>query len=165
MPTSFTRFTTPCTTTAPWICRLSTWISSRTGYTHRRPHRIRQRSAQTALYTIEAMVRFMAPILSFTAEEIWGFMPPVPGQSGQHPRGRTAPAADLPVGQAFAENWKRILSVQGRGHPGAGIGSHPKNYRPSAGCRRDPRGEKASTDQLFTLRRTICGRFSLYQGI
>ncbi len=35
-----------------------------------------RRSAQTALYWIaEAMVRWLAPILSFTAEEIWRFMP------------------------------------------------------------------------------------------
>ena len=35
-----------------------------------------RRSAQTALYWIaEAMVRWLAPILSFTAEEIWRYMP------------------------------------------------------------------------------------------
>jgi isoleucyl-tRNA synthetase len=35
-----------------------------------------RRSAQTALFHIaEAMVRWLAPILSFTADEIWGFMP------------------------------------------------------------------------------------------
>jgi isoleucyl-tRNA synthetase len=35
-----------------------------------------RRSAQTAMYHIaEAMVRWIAPILSFTAEEVWGFLP------------------------------------------------------------------------------------------
>jgi isoleucyl-tRNA synthetase len=35
-----------------------------------------RRSAQTAMYHIaEAMVRWLAPILSFTAEEIWQAMP------------------------------------------------------------------------------------------
>lgn len=35
-----------------------------------------RRSAQTALYHIvEALVRWMAPILSFTADEVWQFMP------------------------------------------------------------------------------------------
>ncbi len=35
-----------------------------------------RRSAQTAMYhIIEALVRWIAPILSFTAEEIWGFLP------------------------------------------------------------------------------------------
>ena len=35
-----------------------------------------RRSAQTAMYHIaEAMVRWLAPILSFTAEEMWRFLP------------------------------------------------------------------------------------------
>ncbi len=35
-----------------------------------------RRSAQTAMYHLaDAMVRWLAPILSFTAEEAWGFMP------------------------------------------------------------------------------------------
>jgi isoleucyl-tRNA synthetase len=39
-----------------------------------------RRSAQTAMYHIaEAMVRWLAPILSFTAEEMWKFLP------GKHP--------------------------------------------------------------------------------
>ena len=39
-----------------------------------------RRSAQTAMYHVaEAMVRWLAPILSFTAEEIWKFLP---GQRG-----------------------------------------------------------------------------------
>jgi isoleucyl-tRNA synthetase len=37
---------------------------------------VARRSAQTAMYHIaEAMVRWLAPILSFTSEEIWQFMP------------------------------------------------------------------------------------------
>jgi isoleucyl-tRNA synthetase len=37
---------------------------------------IARRSAQTALYhVIEAMVRWFAPVLSFTAEEIWSYIP------------------------------------------------------------------------------------------
>jgi len=35
-----------------------------------------RRSAQTAMYHVaEAMVRWLAPILSFTADEVWGFLP------------------------------------------------------------------------------------------
>ncbi|MBI2970639.1 MAG: class I tRNA ligase family protein, partial [Gammaproteobacteria bacterium] len=37
---------------------------------------IPRRSAQTAMYHVaEAIVRWLAPILSFTAEEIWGYLP------------------------------------------------------------------------------------------
>ncbi|MDY4478709.1 MAG: isoleucine--tRNA ligase [[Pasteurella] aerogenes] len=41
-----------------------------------------RRSCQTALWHIaEALVRWMAPILSFTADEIWGHMPKVEGRA------------------------------------------------------------------------------------
>ena len=41
-----------------------------------------RRSAQTAMYHIaSAMVRWLAPILSFTAEEAWTFLPAVPAAS------------------------------------------------------------------------------------
>ena len=40
------------------------------------PESVGRRSAQTAMYHIlEGMVRWLAPILSFTAEEIWSYMP------------------------------------------------------------------------------------------
>jgi isoleucyl-tRNA synthetase len=41
-----------------------------------------RRSCQTAMYHIvEAMVRWMAPVLSFTADEVWGYMPGDRGES------------------------------------------------------------------------------------
>jgi isoleucyl-tRNA synthetase len=41
-----------------------------------------RRSAQTAMYHIaDAMVRWLAPILSFTSEEVWSFMPGVRNES------------------------------------------------------------------------------------
>jgi len=41
-----------------------------------------RRSAQTAIYHIaQAMVRWLAPILSFTAEEAWGYLPKKPNES------------------------------------------------------------------------------------
>jgi isoleucyl-tRNA synthetase len=50
-----------------------------------------RRSAQTAvLHVAEAMVRWIAPILSFTAQEAWGFMP--------------GPRADF----VFLETWHRL---------------------------------------------------------
>ena len=40
------------------------------------PDSLARRSGQTAMYHVaEAMVRWMAPILSFTADEIWNFLP------------------------------------------------------------------------------------------
>ncbi len=41
-----------------------------------------RRSAQTAVHHVsQAMVRWIAPILSFTAEEVWGFLPNSPNES------------------------------------------------------------------------------------
>jgi isoleucyl-tRNA synthetase len=41
-----------------------------------------RRSAQTAVYHVaQAMVRWLAPILSFTAEEVWGYLPKKPNES------------------------------------------------------------------------------------
>jgi isoleucyl-tRNA synthetase len=41
-----------------------------------------RRSAQTAMYHVaQAMVRWLAPILSFTADEVWGFLPGVQNDS------------------------------------------------------------------------------------
>jgi len=41
-----------------------------------------RRSAQTALnHLAQAMVRWLAPILSFTAEEAWGYLPGIPNES------------------------------------------------------------------------------------
>ncbi|MCH8531176.1 MAG: isoleucine--tRNA ligase [Saccharospirillum sp.] len=40
------------------------------------PESLARRSAQTALYhVLEALVRWMAPIMSFTADELWQFLP------------------------------------------------------------------------------------------
>ena len=64
-----------------------------------------RRSAQTAMYQIaEGMVRWIAPILSFTAEEVWRFLPAVANESvflntwHQFPAGaERAAAIDWPV--------------------------------------------------------------------
>jgi isoleucyl-tRNA synthetase len=59
---------------------------------------VERRSAQTALYHIvEAMARWLAPILSFTAEEIWRF---IPGKRGD---------------SVFLETWYAIPAVYGSG--------------------------------------------------
>jgi isoleucyl-tRNA synthetase len=45
------------------------------------PKDTRRLSAQTAVWKItEALVRLVAPILSFTADEVWGYLPPVEGR-------------------------------------------------------------------------------------
>jgi isoleucyl-tRNA synthetase len=45
------------------------------------PASVERRSAQTVMWKItEALVRLVAPILSFTADEVWGYLPSVAGR-------------------------------------------------------------------------------------
>jgi len=45
-----------------------------------RPQDVRRRAAQTVIYhQAQALVRMLAPILAFTTEEVWQFLPKLPG--------------------------------------------------------------------------------------
>ncbi|MEY6432570.1 isoleucine--tRNA ligase [Thioalkalicoccus limnaeus] len=81
-------------------------------YTTRSDGRPR-RSCQTAMYhIIEAMTRWLAPILSFTADEIW---PHIPGQRGASVHletwysGLEPLAADDPFDRAF---WDQVIAAR-----------------------------------------------------
>ena len=73
-----------------------------------------RRSCQTALYFIvEALVRWMAPIMSFTADEIWGYLP---GKRTQYVfteewfDGLFGLAENEPMNDAY---WAELLKVRG----------------------------------------------------
>ncbi|MGH7894575.1 MAG: class I tRNA ligase family protein, partial [Candidatus Binatia bacterium] len=73
-----------------------------------------RRSAQTAAYRLlDGLVRLMAPILSFTAEEIWDYMPADPA------RRSSVLLADFPAvdpalrDPQLAADWERLLDVRG----------------------------------------------------
>ncbi len=69
-----------------------------------------RRSAQTAMYWIaEAMVRWLAPILSFTAEEIWRFMPGERAESVFFTAWADIPATD---GVAQTIDWPKVLEAR-----------------------------------------------------
>jgi len=73
-------------------------------------HGLPRRSAQTAMHhIIEAMVRWLAPILSFTAEEIWRHMP---GERTQSVFFSTW--WELPAGEAAATtlDWATVLEAR-----------------------------------------------------
>ena len=73
-----------------------------------------RRSAQTALYRLEyALVRLVAPILIFTAEEVWSHM----GQTGSVHLELFPEAAELTEGLSDAHrkragNWDRLMKVR-----------------------------------------------------
>jgi len=69
-----------------------------------------RRSAQTAMWLIiESMVRWLAPILSFTAEEIWRFMPIV---SGRESSVLLATWMQLPKASEPMINWTEMLALR-----------------------------------------------------
>jgi isoleucyl-tRNA synthetase len=72
-----------------------------------------RRSSQTAQWHIlEALTRWIAPILSFTAEELWGFLPGDREDSvllATHYTGLQRMAEDAPLGAAA---WTTILEVR-----------------------------------------------------
>lgn len=72
-----------------------------------------RRSCQTALYHIaEALVRWVAPILAFTAEEIWQFLPGERNESvmlNQWYEGLQALPADAALGREF---WEQVMAVK-----------------------------------------------------
>lgn len=74
---------------------------------------VARRSAQTAMYHIgEAMVRWIAPILSFTAEEIWENLPGERRPSvhlEQWYQGLQSLAPDAAMGRTF---WQQLIAVR-----------------------------------------------------
>ena len=72
---------------------------------------IARRSCQTAMYhLIEAMTRWLAPILSFTAEEIWANIPGSRGESVFLETWYELPQVrDEELGEAF---WRQVLEVR-----------------------------------------------------
>jgi len=72
-----------------------------------------RRSAQTAIYEIlMSMVKLMSPVLSFTAEEIWGF---IPGNSAI----QSIHLSQFPdirkdwIDNELSERWERLLLLRG----------------------------------------------------
>jgi isoleucyl-tRNA synthetase len=74
-----------------------------------------RRSAQTVLWQItEALVRLVAPILSFTADEVWEYLPKVEGREASvHLAQFPAPAEVFSEDpESILSEWKRILDVR-----------------------------------------------------
>ncbi len=74
---------------------------------------VERRSGQTAMYTIlSAMVRLMAPVLSFTADEVWGYMKD--GTKTASVFLASFPQAEERyIDEGLEERWDRIIAVRG----------------------------------------------------
>ena len=75
---------------------------------------VERRAAQTTIYRIlSAIARLVAPILSFTADEIWQFMPHAEGDDPESIFLNDMPAkSGIKVDEAFTEKWKLISAVR-----------------------------------------------------
>jgi isoleucyl-tRNA synthetase len=79
------------------------------------PTSLERRSAQTVLWKItETLVRLVAPILSFTADEIWDYLPAVEGREASiHLAQFPAPAEIFSEDPApLLEEWKQIFGLR-----------------------------------------------------
>jgi isoleucyl-tRNA synthetase len=79
------------------------------------PSSLARRSAQTVLWQItEALVRLVAPILTFTADEVWEQSPPVAGREisvhlARFPRAEEIFSEDP---AKLIEEWKQLLLIR-----------------------------------------------------
>lgn len=77
------------------------------------PSSFERRSAQTAMYEIlDAMVRIMAPIMAFTAEEVWEYMPDRPGKEASIHFAGLPEENDAFRDSSLAKTWEDIISVR-----------------------------------------------------
>ncbi|MCA1960491.1 MAG: isoleucine--tRNA ligase [Desulfomonile sp.] len=78
-----------------------------------RPDGRLRRSAQTALYHIlSALVRLMAPILGFTAEEVWLALTNDDNSTSVHLQTFPEPVAGVELGPEEIEKWDALLAVR-----------------------------------------------------
>ncbi len=76
------------------------------------PRSLPRRSAQTAMYeTLETLVRLMAPILSFTSDEIWAHMPEADRPPSVHAE-IFKPVNEEYVDQDLAARWDTVVRVR-----------------------------------------------------
>ena len=79
------------------------------------PNHPARRSAQTALWRIaETLTRLIAPILSFTADEVWQLLPKVAGRESSVHLALSPSIADIIPGNVkqIEADWEQLLSVR-----------------------------------------------------
>jgi isoleucyl-tRNA synthetase len=78
------------------------------------PKGVERRSAQTVLWRIaEALVRLVAPILTFTSDEMWQYLPGMVDRPGSVHLAWFPKADDLgPADPAIMEDWQTLLEIR-----------------------------------------------------
>jgi len=78
------------------------------------PVSVERRSAQTVMWKItEALVRLVAPILSFTADEVWGYLPKIEGREASvHLAEFLRPEEIVAEDKEVRHEWVTLLAVR-----------------------------------------------------
>ena len=72
-----------------------------------------RRAAQTTIYRIlNTITRMLAPILAFTSEEIWSFMPHTDGEDARSVLLNDIPMPNVVKDEAFEAKWDRIHAIR-----------------------------------------------------
>ncbi|MBQ7033003.1 MAG: isoleucine--tRNA ligase [Clostridia bacterium] len=72
-----------------------------------------RRAAQTVMYTVlDAIVRLLAPVLVYTSEEIWQYMPHKAGDDRRSVLYNDMPKTGLYENAALGENWDRFIKLR-----------------------------------------------------
>ena len=78
------------------------------------PNSLGRRSGQTALYSLlMGMVRLMAPILSFTAEEVWTHLPKGSVDEESVHLSQFGDSEDVSCDENFVKNWGLLVDLKG----------------------------------------------------
>jgi len=73
-----------------------------------------RRSAQTVLHIlVDALARLMAPILPFTSEEVWKYMPARAGKPASIHLGQLPAVEPAYIDDELADRWSQLLKVRG----------------------------------------------------
>lgn len=78
------------------------------------PDSATRRAAQTVLYKIlDALTLLLTPILAFTADEIWKFMPHDKSRNAESPLFNEIPNADfIETDEAFMNKWEKVHQIR-----------------------------------------------------
>ncbi|MFZ0275014.1 MAG: isoleucine--tRNA ligase [Acidobacteriaceae bacterium] len=78
------------------------------------PQSVERRSAQTVLWRIaEALVRLLAPILTFTSDEVWQYLPAVPDRPASVHLAAFPKAEELGTADAqLMEDWHNVMQLR-----------------------------------------------------
>ena len=80
------------------------------------PESTSRKASQTALYhMLTTLIKLMAPLLPFTAEEMWGYLPPDPSRQESVHLSRFPELDDRYSAPQLHEKWQLLFQVRGRG--------------------------------------------------